>query len=182
MQPVRILVADDHEVVRRGVRSLLNSRTDWEVCGEAVDGREAVEKAKELKPDVIVMDISMPRLNGLEATRVIRKEVPQSEILIFSQHAAAEMRPVALQAGAQDYIAKSAIPNDLLTAVESLSQRVLVSSSSQHHKAFDQTKACAEISSSELALQRLAQEERAWLAAIVESSDDAIISKNLDGI
>src|SRR5215470_20021432 len=166
MQPVRILVADDHEVVRRGVRSLLNSRTDWEVCGEAVDGREAVEKAKELKPDVIVMDISMPRLNGLEATRVIRKEVPQSEILIFSQHAAAEMRPVALQAGAQEYIAKSAIPNDLLTAVESLSRRV--------------AKACAEISSSELALQRLAQEERAWLAAIVESSDDAIISKNLD--
>ena len=148
MQPVRILVADDHEVVRRGVRSLLNSRTDWEVCGEAADGKEAVEKAKELKPDVIVMDISMPRLNGLEATRVIRKEVPQSEILIFSQHAAAEMRPVALQAGAKEYIAKSAISNDLLTAVESLSQRVVVSGSSQHHRAFDQAKACAEIGSS----------------------------------
>src|SRR6266705_5938135 len=118
MQPVRILIADDHEVVRRGVRSLLKSRADWEVCGEAVDGRDAVQKAKELKPDVIVMDIGMPHLNGLEAARVIRKEVPQSEILILSQYEATEMRPAALQAGAREYITKSDVARDLLTAVE----------------------------------------------------------------
>src|SRR5881275_139770 len=129
MQPVRILIADDHEVVRRGVRSLLKSRADWEVCGEAVDGRDAVQKAKELKPDVIVMDIGMPHLNGLEAARVIRKEVPQSEILILSQYEATEMRPAALQAGAREYITKSDVARDLLTAVESVTQHLTASGS-----------------------------------------------------
>src|SRR5437899_2372274 len=131
MQPVRILIADDHEVVRRGVRSLLKSRADWEVCGEAVDGRDAVQKAKELKPDVIVMDIGMPHLNGLEAARVIRKEVPQSEILILSQYEATEMRPAALQAGAREYITKSDVARDLLTAVESVTQHLIASGSTQ---------------------------------------------------
>ncbi|HEV2731473.1 MAG TPA: PAS domain S-box protein [Terriglobales bacterium] len=184
MQPVRILIADDHEVVRRGVRSLLKSRADWEVCGEAVDGRDAVQKAKELKPDVIVMDIGMPYLNGLEAARVIRKEVPQSEILILSQHEAAEMRPAALQAGAREYITKSDVARDLLAAVESVSRQVVASSSSQQLKTSVPTngKIPPGISSSDVALPKRAEEERAWLASIVESSDDAIISKNLDGI
>jgi PAS domain S-box-containing protein len=186
MQPVRILIADDHEVVRRGVRSLLKSRADWEVCGEAVDGRDAVQKAKELKPDVIVMDIGMPYLNGLEAARVIRKEVPQSEILILSQHEAAEMRPAALQAGAREYITKSDVARDLLAAVESLSRQVVAPGSSQQLKTSVPTngggKIPSGISTSEVALQKRPEEERAWLASIVESSDDAIISKNLDGI
>src|SRR5438477_15429 len=186
MQPVRILIADDHEVVRRGVRSLLKSRADWEVCGEAVDGRDAVQKAKELKPAVIVMDIGMPYLNGLEAARVIRKEVPQSEILILSQHEAAEMRPAALQAGAREYITKSDVARDLLAAVESLSRQVVAPGSSQQLKTSVPTngggKIPSGISTSEVALQKRPEEERAWLASIVESSDDAIISKNLDGI
>ncbi|PYX09421.1 MAG: hypothetical protein DMG88_07200 [Acidobacteria bacterium] len=186
MQPVRILIADDHEVVRRGVRSLLKSRADWEVCGEAVDGRDAVQKAKELNPDVIVMDIGMPYLNGLEAARVIRKEVPQSEILILSQHEAAEMRPAALQAGAREYITKSDVARDLLAAVESLSRQVVAPGSSQQLKTSVPTngggKIPSGISTSEVALQKRPEEERAWLASIVESSDDAIISKNLDGI
>src|SRR5438477_8186216 len=186
MQPVRILIADDHEVVRRGVRSLLKSRADWEVCGEAVDGRDAVQKAKELKPDVIVMDIGMPHLNGLEAARVIRKEVPQSEILILSQYEATEMRPAALQAGAREYITKSDVARDLLAAVESLSRQVVAPGSSQQLKTSVPTngggKIPSGISTSEVALQKRPEEERAWLASIVESSDDAIISKNLDGI
>ena len=120
MQPVRILIADDHEIVRQGMRSLFSLRSNWEVCGEAVDGREAVEKAKALKPDVILLDISMPFLNGLETARVIRREVPQTRILIVSQHDSAHMRPKALEAGARGYVAKSDLSRDLLTAVESL--------------------------------------------------------------
>src|SRR5438132_1625914 len=186
MQPVRILIADDHEVVRRGVRSLLKSRADWEVCGEAVDGRDAVQKAKELKPDVIVMDIGMPHLNGLEAARVIRKEVPQSEILILSQYEATEMRPAALQAGAREYITKSDVARDLLTAVESVTQHLTASGSTPIQRSAPTNGESKtherEISAIEISPQKRAEEANAWLAAVVESSDDAIISEDLDGI
>jgi len=183
MQPVRILIADDHEVVRRGVRSLLKSRADWEVCGEAVDGRDAVQKAKELKPDVIVMDIGMPHLNGLEAARVIRKEVPQSEILILSQYEATEMRPAALQAGAREYITKSDVARDLLTAVESVTQHLIASGSTPIQRSAP-TNGEPKIRERQINVspQKRAEEANAWLAAVVESSDDAIISEDLNGI
>jgi DNA-binding NarL/FixJ family response regulator len=84
--PVRILVADDHPVVRHGLRTLLGRNPGWEIVDEAEDGVEAVEKANRLKPDVVVLDLSMPRMNGLEACRQIRKNVPESEILIVTQH------------------------------------------------------------------------------------------------
>jgi len=118
MTAVRILIADDHEIVRQGMRSLFSLRSNWEVCGEAIDGREAIEKAKQLRPDVIVLDISMPLVNGLEAARVIRREVPQSQILIVSQHDATHMRTKALEAGARGYVAKSDLSRELLTAIE----------------------------------------------------------------
>src|ERR1700674_189738 len=86
MGPLRILIADDHEAVRRGLRSLLSSRADWSICGEAEDGLEAVEKAKALRPDVVLMDISMPRMDGVQATRIIRQEVPESEVIVISQN------------------------------------------------------------------------------------------------
>jgi len=120
MNSVRILIADDHEVVRRGVRSLLTSRKEWDVCGEAVDGRDAVKKAKELKPDVVVLDISMPHLNGFEAARLIHKEVPQSKILILSQHNVSEMLQTALDSGARGFVSKSEVSRDLLPAVEAI--------------------------------------------------------------
>jgi len=100
---MRVLVVDDHEVVRRGVRSLL-SQSSYDVCGEAADGNDAVEKARQLKPDVIVMDVSMPTLNGLEATRLIRQEVPGSEVLIMSQHDSPAMIREAFKAGARGYV------------------------------------------------------------------------------
>ena len=79
---MRILIADDHELVRRGLRSILVARAEWEVCAEAADGREAIEKAKELKPDVVLLDITMPHVNGLDAARIIRRDVPHAKVII----------------------------------------------------------------------------------------------------
>ena len=109
---------DDHEVVRRGVRALLAMRSDFDICGEAVDGRDGIIKAKLLKPDVVVMDISMPNLNGLEATSLIRSALPQTEVLILSQHEGAEMIRQAFTAGARGYVLKSSLATDLEKAVE----------------------------------------------------------------
>ena len=118
---MRILIVDDHEFVRRGVRTLLQSK-GWTICGEARDGRDAVEKAEQLKPDVIVMDISMPKLNGLEATREVLRILPKTEVLLLSQHDSPAMRKEALNAGAQAYIAKSSASRDLIAAIEKSSQ------------------------------------------------------------
>jgi DNA-binding NarL/FixJ family response regulator len=120
--PLRILVVDDHAVVRRGVRSLLESRPDWEVAGEAATGREAVEQARLLQPDVIVMDLSLPELNGLEATRQIAKESPRSEVLVLTMHHSEELARDVLQAGARGYVLKSDADQCLIAAVERLRQ------------------------------------------------------------
>jgi DNA-binding NarL/FixJ family response regulator len=120
---MRLLVVDDHEVVRRGVRTLLLEKINCDVCGEAVDGQDAIEKARELKPDIVVMDVSMPRLNGLEATRLIRNTLPDVEVVILSQHEAPEMARQALKAGARGYVVKSSISKDLISAIIKVSSR-----------------------------------------------------------
>ena len=122
MAPVQILVADDHDLIRKIIRSLLGSRSDWEVCGEAVDGYDAIEKARQLKPDVILLDITMPNLNGLDAARVIRQEVPQSKILIVSQHDPMFVQSKVSEVGASGYVTKANLARDLLEAVEAISQ------------------------------------------------------------
>jgi DNA-binding NarL/FixJ family response regulator len=122
MPTLRILVADDHEVVRRGLRALLESRPGWEVCGEATTGREAVEKARELKPDLVVLDITMPELNGLEATRQILKSLPRTEVLVLTVHESEQVVHEVLEAGARGYVLKSDAGRDLVAAVQALSQ------------------------------------------------------------
>jgi PAS domain S-box-containing protein len=117
---VRVLIVDDHEVVRRGVRALLETRPDTQVIGEAGDGLDGVLQAKTLKPDVVVMDVSMPKMNGLEATREIRRLLPNTKVLILSQHEIGEMVRQALIAGAHGYVVKSAISNQLLAALDSI--------------------------------------------------------------
>ena len=119
---VRILVADDHPVVRHGLRTLLGSRPEWEIVDEAEDGIQAVERAERLKPDVVVLDVSMPKMDGLEACRRIRKRLPKSEVLIVTQHDSAQMMREALSAGARGYVVKSDAARDLLAAVEAVSQ------------------------------------------------------------
>ncbi len=118
--PVRILVADDHPVVRTGLRVLLESKTGWQVCAEAANGREAVEKASQLKPDVAVLDIGMPLLNGVEATRQIRKLSPQTEILILTMHDSEQLIQEVLGAGANGYILKDDADRNLVAAVDAL--------------------------------------------------------------
>lgn len=117
---MRILVVDDHEVVRRGVRGLLERHSQFRVCGEAVDGRDAIAKAKEFKPDAIVMDISMPNMNGLDATREIIRLLPRTEVVILSQHDSSEVVRQALNAGASAYVVKSSVSTDLVAALERL--------------------------------------------------------------
>ena len=114
----RILIVDDNEPVRRSIQSLLVSRKGWFVCGEAADGLQAVEEAKSLRPDLIIMDVSMPNMNGLDAARVILREVRESRILIISQNDPAIVRRQAAEAHAQGFIEKSNIHRDLIAAVE----------------------------------------------------------------
>jgi len=117
---LRILIVDDHAVVRRGVRSLLESQAGWEVSGEASTGREAVDMARRQQPDVVVMDLSLPELNGLDATRQILKESPRSEIVVLTMHHSEELARDVLQAGARGYVLKSDADQNLIAAVNSL--------------------------------------------------------------
>ena len=122
MGGLRIMVADDHEVVRHGLRSLLEAQPGWLVCGEAVDGRDVVKKAAELKPDVVVVDISMPNLNGLEATRQLLKTNPKVRVLVLSLHDSDQLIREVLGAGAYGFLLKSDAARDLVTAVDALRQ------------------------------------------------------------
>jgi DNA-binding NarL/FixJ family response regulator len=120
MNPLRIIIVDDHAVVRRGVRALLESQPGWEVAGEAVTGREAVDLAKRLYPDIVVMDLSLPELNGLDAARQILKDSPRTEVLVLTMHHSEELVRNVLQAGARGYMLKSDADQSLIAAVESL--------------------------------------------------------------
>ena len=120
MAPFRILLADDHEVVRAGLRALLEEQSGWEVVAEAADGRDAVEKASKLKPDVVVIDIAMPSLNGLEAVRQIVKTVPNTKVLVLTMYDSDPLIQQVLQAGARGYLLKSDAGRDLVSAIDAL--------------------------------------------------------------
>jgi len=124
---VRILVADDNEIVRSGLCSVLESRAGWVVCAQATDGREAVQKALELKPDVILVDVSMPQLNGFEVARCIHERMPDSEILVVTEHDPRVVASIGPQPGVRGYIVKSRIALDLISAVESASKHLPLS-------------------------------------------------------
>jgi DNA-binding NarL/FixJ family response regulator len=126
VESLRILVADDHEIMRKGLRSLLETQPGWQVCGEAINGRDAVAKAAELHPDIIVLDITMPELNGLQAIPQILEASPQTEVLVLTMHESEQMMEEALRAGARGYMLKSDAMRNFLAAVEALS----------HHRPF----------------------------------------------
>jgi DNA-binding NarL/FixJ family response regulator len=119
---IRILVVDDHPIVRQGLKTLLEGHSGWQVIGEASDGAEALERAGQLNPDLMVLDVTMPRMNGLEACRLLRRQFPNLEILFVTQHDSPQMMREALEAGARGYVVKSNAARDLLAAVEAVSQ------------------------------------------------------------
>lgn len=120
---LRILVADDHEIVRRGICTLLQKHEGWEICGEASNGREAVEKARELKPDVVIVDIGMPNLNGLDATRRLLQQDPNSMVIVLTVTDADQVIREALDSGARGFVLKSDAARDLVSAVEALQSK-----------------------------------------------------------
>jgi DNA-binding NarL/FixJ family response regulator len=119
---LRILLADDHELVRHGVRSLLHAQPGWRVVGEAKNGPEAVVKAKKLKPDIAILDIGMPEMDGLEATRQIQSTAPASKVLVLTMHESDQMVRRVLEAGASGYVLKSDLAGQLVKAVRSVSR------------------------------------------------------------
>jgi DNA-binding NarL/FixJ family response regulator len=116
----RILIADDHEVVRQGVRQILAARPEWEICGEAVNGQEAIQLAGELRPDVIIMDITMPVMSGLEAARKLSGDRNGPPILIFTMHESRSLAESVKEVGARGFVFKSRAARDLIKALETL--------------------------------------------------------------
>jgi DNA-binding NarL/FixJ family response regulator len=119
-KPLRILAADDHDILRRGLKQLLTARPGWEICAEAKTGREAVSLAEQYKPDIVVMDVSMPDLNGLEAARRIHKALPKTGIIMLTLHFSDQLVKDIVESGARAYVMKSDADRDLVNAVEAL--------------------------------------------------------------
>ena len=170
---VRILLADDHDVVRKGLRGLLEVNSAWQVCGEATNGRDAVKLAMELKPDLAVLDLEMPELNGLEATRQIKKHLPDLEVLIFTMHETDQFIHDALVAGARGFVLKADAGRYLVEAVEALSR----------HKPFFTSKASEtllekflESTAASIEVDRLTDREREIIQLLAEGKGNKEIS------
>lgn len=123
MKTLRILVVDDHDVVREGVRTFLARRAGFEICGEANSGQDGIDKVAKLRPDIAVVDLSLPDMNGVEVTRQIRKISPETEVVILTMYDANQFVQEAISAGARGYVLKSRTGSDLAAAIESASQQ-----------------------------------------------------------
>ena len=169
MDKTRVLLAEDHTIVRKGLRSLLDKETGIKVVGEAEDGREAIVKAEELHPDVVVMDIAMPGLNGLEATRQIKKRFPDMKILILTMHTNEEYVLQTLNAGASGYLVKKAAPAELISAINAVHKGDSFLSPSISRTVIDEyIRRSKEISEGEEGFEQLTVREREVLQLIAE--------------
>ena len=123
MSSLHILLMDDCDAVRNGIRDLLSSYSDWTICQESKDGVEATGKATQLRPDILLMDTSVPRMGGVRATPIIRRDLPECEVIIVTQNDASIARQQAAEAGATGFVTKAKLPQDLVPALEKLSSR-----------------------------------------------------------
>ena len=122
-----VLVVDDHAFIRRGVRSILEPFPEWELCGEAENGQEAIQKTAELNPAIVVMDVSMPMLDGIAATEAIKKSHPRTHVILLTLHNSRELLLRAFQAGARGYVLKADVDSELLKALRIVTGEVLIS-------------------------------------------------------
>jgi DNA-binding NarL/FixJ family response regulator len=121
---IRILIADDHELIRRGLRQMIERHANWEVCDEVVTGVQALERASELKPHVMIIDVSMPEMDAVQLTRQIRQRLPNTEVLVFTMHEGEELMCALIAAGARGYVLKSDPTRDVIAAIEALSKHL----------------------------------------------------------
>lgn len=183
---LRILIADDHELARRGIRALLESHPGWEVCGEAKDGRETVELAASIRPDIVLLDIGMPNLNGLEAARQILTSSPEVAILILTMHDSDAVVREVLRAGARGYLLKSDAGRDLVAAVEALQLQRTFFTTRVSQMVLDgfldrQTRSAGTIKDDERAGDALTSREREVIQLLAEgkTSKEVAVTLNL---
>lgn len=179
MAKIRIILADDHVLMREGLQAILERETDIEIVGHAKDGREAVDLVEKLKPDCVIMDIAMPNLNGLEATRLIRKLAPSVRIIVLSMHDAAEYVLQALKAGVHGYLLKQGIKDELILAIRSAYRGDKFLTSRISSSVIEGFLSQAEASESISPLQQLTQREREILQLIAEGNSSHQIADKL---
>ena len=167
MPLARILVVDDDARVRRVISSMLSRHSGWEICGEAADGQQSVELARATNPDIVLMDVSMPGMNGLDATRILRREIPRIDVILVSQNDPKIISHQAADVGARAYCSKSDLGRNLVPIIERTLEDRLIKRTDMASHAFERNPS---------------NQASSLLAAIVDSSDDVIISKTLDGI
>jgi len=176
---VRVLLAEDHTIVRKGLCSLLDGEAGIEVIGEAEDGRQAIKKVEQLLPDVVLMDIAMPGLNGLEATRQIKKRFPEVKVLILTMHANEEYIFQILRAGASGYVVKQAAPSELVSAIQAAYRGESFLSPSISRKVIEEYIRQAEATAEKDSYDQLTNREREVLQLIAEGHPNREIAEML---
>jgi two-component system response regulator NreC len=179
MKTIRVLVADDHEVVLEGVRSLIERQPDLEVCGLATTGREAVDLARKTTPHVVVLDMTMPELNGLDAIRQIRKALPDTEVVVFSAHSSEDIIEEVFDAGAKSYIEKTEASRDLVKAIRSLAEHKPFFTSQASQILFSKFLVTGTAKKSDRSEQRLTPREKEIVRLLAQSSSNKEIAATL---
>ena len=176
---IRVIVADDHHLVRQGIRMLLDKAEDIEVVAEAEDGLEAVELAERLAPDIVVMDISMPRLNGAQATELIRARLPATQVVVLSMHADETVVRQALRRGARAYVLKRAVGEELMLAVRTASRGETYLSPPIAGSILNEFLALSDETEESSAFERLTPRERQVLQLLAEGGTNSVIAREL---
>jgi two-component system response regulator NreC len=179
MTKIRVLICDDHTILREGIRLLLNSQNDMEVVGEAKDGRDAVEKAHTLKPDVILMDIAMPSLNGLEATKQIHRNDPNARVLVLTMYESDEYVAQMLEAGAMGYVLKKVAGSELVYAIRAVYQGEAFLYPSITKRLVEDYLRRVETGQDHASLENLTDREREVLQLIAEGRSSKVIADML---
>jgi len=175
--PIKVLLVDDHAVVRDGIRARLESSSDFEVVGEAVNGREAIQKVEELEPDVVLMDISMPVMNGMDAARYLRESHPETKVVILTMHEHKEYIQGVIRCGAQGYIVKDVTAQEMISAIKTVMSGETYYSSCVSQMMYDDFNRSSSADSDKLGLT---QRQRTILALVEQGMSSKAIATELN--